>query len=201
MKATMLRTMKRLRAVYAARVFLVICFVLILTWATPWVVLVKGKGVVASWSNSEGIYGPGEEQESGPDSGRPRLRLVLSCLVEERDGAFLPCESERGRELARQPHAVLRFTLRATNDGSARARNIVAVAPLIAGFELDPTSVRGADAVEYSLDGKSFSPQPKIEVNQSAQPAPVRLYRFIRFRWREIPAKSALEGHWIVRLP
>lgn len=154
-----------------------------------------------SWLGSEGIQGLGAGQESRPDSERPRLRLVLSCTVEDSDGTVVPCESSRGRELTRRAHATLRFRLRAANDGAARARDVTAVAPLLAGFELDPQSVGGADAVEYSLDGKHFSTQPQVQVNQRAHPAPSRLYRYIRFYWREVPPKSSLESHWIIRLP
>lgn len=158
-------------------------------------------------SRASGLMGQGEDkgQESGAGGIRPRVRLQLRCAVKDKaaDGraeALFDCESARGRELTRASGAEIYFTLRAENAGTAAARNVVATAPLLAGFTVETASVTGADLVEYSLDGKSFSAQPVIEVGGLKRPAPIQLYRHIRFIWRDIPAGEAREANWTVRI-
>lgn len=80
----------------------------------------------------------------------------------------------------------VRFVIEARNSGSSPALHLTPSDPIPAHMSYVPGSARdGSATVEFSLDGKTFSPHPTIKVKTAkgtvTKAADVSLYRAIRW--------------------
>jgi uncharacterized repeat protein (TIGR01451 family) len=89
-----------------------------------------------------------------------------------------------------KPGEIINWTIESVNEGNGAARDYKAVGQIPAGtsFVADSAASRGA-SVTYSIDGgKTFSPQPTVEVKQAngttkRVPALVSSYTQLRYEW------------------
>ena len=136
-------------------------------------------------------------------SARPVVKVMLSGAV-ERDNAQVPVEKA---ELVKSGE-VLNWTITSVNEGNAPAKDYNAVGKVPAGtsFIAGSASADGSATVTYSIDnGKSFSAKPMVDERQAdgtvkKVPAPVSMYKQIRYTWSTLNEGDKLNASYKVRV-
>ena len=102
---------------------------------------------------------------------------------------------------------VVRYTILATNSGAKPAVALSTVGPVPQRMEYVGGSASHAAgaSVDYSLDGKTFSPQPTVTVNTSRGPVqkPASPDQYVAIRWtalKPLAPKARLRYTYEVRV-
>jgi uncharacterized repeat protein (TIGR01451 family) len=136
-------------------------------------------------------------------SARPVVKVMLSGAV-ERDNTQVPVEKA---ELVKSGE-VLNWTITSVNEGNAPAKDYNAVGKVPAGtsFIAGSASADGSATVTYSIDnGKSFSAKPMVDERQAdgtvkKVPAPVSMYKQIRYTWSTLNEGDKFNASYKVRV-
>ncbi len=142
---------------------------------------------------------------------KPRVELKLSAdrqLLSNGNGqtktTWQPLDGKSPKVGSRD---VIRFTLLGLNPGNGPAKNLVFNQAIPAGTRYVLQSARLINAaadIQFSIDGgKSFSPAPKVKVQQGnqliEQPAPADAYTHIRLGLnQELSPKGTVRGEYQV---
>lgn len=119
-----------------------------------------------------------------PALASPQVSLHLSAFL-IRDAAGHAVNVPLGSQKITAGERV-RFVIEAHNAGSSNALHLSPSDPIPAHMSYVPGSAKdGTATVEFSLDGKSFSPHPTVKVKTSkgmgSKPADPSMYRAIRW--------------------
>jgi uncharacterized repeat protein (TIGR01451 family) len=134
-----------------------------------------------------GVAGFAQRHFMLANAARPEVNVQLAGAV-ERDSKLIPLE----KSTVVNPGEILDWNISAQNNGNAAALEYKTVGHVPRGTEFVAGSAKADGAkTQYSIDGgKSFSPQPMIEVKQEdgsvkRVPAPSSMYTEIRYEWSD----------------
>jgi uncharacterized repeat protein (TIGR01451 family) len=135
---------------------------------------------------------------------KPRIELLLSTekqIVRQNilGKAVKTWQGFEAKTVMAQPGDILRFTLKATNQGDRPANKLTLVQPIPKGtiYMLNTATAEVPANIDYSIDGsKTFVAQPTVKMalpngKMEARPAPAEAYTHVRWIFGQAVAPKA----------
>ncbi len=121
---------------------------------------------------------------AGPAAARPVVTLHLTGVLIEQNGDHTTQKPIEG--LVLKPGDRVRYTIAARNTGTSPAIALVPIGPIPKATSYVPGSAHAAGAtLQFTLDGKTWSPNPMFTVKTAAglakRPVSPSLYRAVRW--------------------